>query len=320
MSAMKSTPRSENDFAYRLTQLEVTELMSQIAISKMPRYWAGYATICELEVTNCDFKKAAIVPSLFRRSLPPFDVQLAYSSSQALRILKPGGRFSRMAKSLVCLGESYSFFETAGRGRESVKSGLAQRSIFIGISREPEGVPKRQSTQITIVPNEIDSLVHVVRGQRVMLDSDLASLYGVTTKRLNEQVGRNRDRFPEDFAYRLTQHEVMALRSQIATSKQGRGGLRYAPWVFTEHGVAMLSSVLRSPTAVRVNIEIMRAFVRLRRLMATPGELVEQLTRLAESVQIHDEQIQSIIQVLKAMQERPEEPRRRIGFHVCEEQ
>ena len=166
--------------------------------------------------------------------------------------------------------------------------------------------------------DEIESLVHVVRGQRVMLDSDLARLYGVTTKRLNEQVARNADRFPEDFAYQLTQQEVTTLRSQIVTSKPGRGGLRYPPWVFTEHGVAMLSSVLRSPTAVRVNIEIMRAFVRLRRLMATPGELVEQLTRLAQTVQLHDEQIQSIIQALNAMQEQPEEPRRRIGFHVSE--
>jgi hypothetical protein len=156
----------------------------------------------------------------------------------------------------------------------------------------------------------------MVRGQRVMLDSDLAQLYGVETKELNQAVRRNADRFPDDFAYQLTQQEVTALRSQIVTSKSGRGGLRYPPRVFTEHGVAMLSSVLRSPTAVRVNIEIMRAFVRLRRLMATPGELVEQLTRLAQTVQVHDEQIQSIIQVLKAMQERPEEPHRRIGFHV----
>ena len=179
---------------------------------------------------------------------------------------------------------------------------------------------KKQLRQIEIVPAQIDSLVHVIRGQRVMLDSDLARLYGVTTKRLNEQVARNCERFPEDFAYQLTLQEVTALRSQIATSKPGRGGLRYPPWVFTEHGVAMLSSVLRSPMAVRVNIEIMRAFVRLRRLMATPGELVEQLTRLAQTVQLHDEQIQSIIQVLKAMQERPEEPRHRIGFHVREEE
>ena len=179
-------------------------------------------------------------------------------------------------------------------------------------------MPRKQSTQIAVAPNEIESLVHVVRGQRVMLDSDLARLYGVTTKRLNQQVARNRERFPEDFAYQVTQQEVTALRSQIATSKLGRGGLRYLPWVFTEHGVAMLSSVLRSPKAVRVNIEIMRAFVPDRRLMATPGELVEQLTRLAQTVQMHDEQIQSIIQVLEAMQKRPEEPRHRIGFHVSE--
>ena len=123
---------------------------------------------------------------------------------------------------------------------------------------------------------------------------------------------------PSDFAYQLTQQEFTDLISQIVISSSGRGGHRKPPWVFTEHGVAMLSSVLRSPTAVRVNIEIMRAFVRLRRLMATPGELVEQLTRLAQTVQMHDEQIQSIIQALNAMQERPEEPRRRIGFHVSE--
>ena len=177
---------------------------------------------------------------------------------------------------------------------------------------------KKQLPQIEIAPGYIDSLVHINRGQRVMLDSDLARLYGVTTKALNQAVRRNADRFPEDFAYPLTQQEVANLKSQIVTSSLGHGGARKPPWVFTEHGVAMLSSVLRSPTAVRVNIEIMRAFVRLRRLMATPGELVEQLTRLAQTVQLHDEQIQSIIQVLKAMQEQPEEPRRRIGFHVSE--
>jgi hypothetical protein len=175
-------------------------------------------------------------------------------------------------------------------------------------------VAKKQSRQTQIVPEQIETLVHVVHGQRVMLDSDLARLYGATTMRLNEQVARNRDRFPDDFAYQLTQQEFTSLISQIAISKIGRGGRRKLPWVFTEHGVAMLSSVLRSPTAVRVNIEIMRAFVRLRRLMATPGELVVQLTRLAETVQLHDDQIQSIIKVLKAMQERPEEPRKRIGF------
>ena len=179
-------------------------------------------------------------------------------------------------------------------------------------------MPRKRSTEIEIAPDYIDSLVHVVRGQRVMLDSDLARLYRVTTKALNQAVGRNADRFPEDFAYPLTQQEVANLRSQFVTSSSSHGGLRYLPWVFTEHGVAMLSSVLRSPTAVRVNIEIMRAFVRLRRLMATPGELVEQLTRLAQTVQMHDQQIQSIVKALNAMQQQPEEPRRRIGFHVSE--
>jgi len=123
-----------------------------------------------------------------------------------------------------------------------------------------------------------------------MLDSDLARLYGVTTAALNQAVRRNADRFPGDFAYPLTRQEVADLISQIVISKPGpgdpsmsqfatpkpsRGGRRKLPWAFSEHGVAMLSSVLRSPTAVRVNIEIMRTFVRLRRLMATPGELVE---------------------------------------------
>jgi hypothetical protein len=103
---------------------------------------------------------------------------------------------------------------------------------------------------------------------------------------------------------------------QNVISKPGRGGRRKLPWVFTEHGVAMISSVLNSPTAVRVNIEIMRAFVQLRRLMGTPGELVEQLRRLAETVQLHDRHIRAIEEVLNRLMEPPEPPRRRIGFHV----
>jgi len=108
------------------------------------------------------------------------------------------------------------------------------------------------------------------------------------------------------------------LMSQIAISKGGRGGRRKRPWVFTEQGVAMLSSVLRSPTAVRVNIEIMRTFVRLRRLIATPGELAEQLMKLAETVQLHDDQIKVITQVLQQMVEQPEPPKRKIGFHASQ--
>ena len=168
--------------------------------------------------------------------------------------------------------------------------------------------------------DQIEHVIHVVRGQRVILDADLARLYGVTTKSLNQAVKRNPDRFPDDFAFPLTHQEVMALRSQIVTSNTGRGGRRTIPWVFTEQGVAMLSSVLHSPQAIRVNVEIMRVFVRLRRLLATPGELVEQITKLAETVRLHDDQIKAIAEVLHQMMEPPEKPKRRIGFHMDPEQ
>lgn len=167
---------------------------------------------------------------------------------------------------------------------------------------------------------EIEERIHVIRGVRVMLDSDLAELYGVTTGRLNEGVTRNRDRFPADFAFQLTQQEFRDLISQIAISNVGRGGRRTRPWVFTEQGVAMLSSVLRSPTAVRMNIEIMRAFVRLRRLLATPGELVAQLQQLAQTVQLHDSQIQGIIAALRQLiSPPPGPPKGRIGFRPPEQ-
>jgi ribosomal protein S13 len=188
----------------------------------------------------------------------------------------------------------------------------------------------KKTTTIKVVAEQIEGSIHVIRGQRVMLDSDLAGLYGVPTKRLNEQVARNRKRFPDDFAFQLTEQEVANLKSQIATSKvdavlrsqiatsnDGRGGRRYRPWAFTEHGVAMLSSVLRSPMAVQVNIEIMRAFVRIRRLLATPGELVAQVTKLAETLQLHDDQIKMITEVLRKMMEPPpESPKKQIGFHT----
>jgi hypothetical protein len=168
---------------------------------------------------------------------------------------------------------------------------------------------------IVIEPRELERQIHVVRGQRVMLDSDLAKLYGVPTRRLNEQVQRNIDRFPQDFAYQLTAQEFTDLKSQIATSSLAHGGKRKLPWVFTEHGVAMLSSVLRSPQAVQVNIAIMRAFVRMRRLIGTPGELVTQLNELAKTVQLHDDQISAIADVLRRLMEPPPSPpKRKIGF------
>ena len=180
-------------------------------------------------------------------------------------------------------------------------------------------MPKKRSL-LAIVPDELDRQIYLVRGQRVMLDSDLAQLYGVTTRPLNQAVRRNARRFPEDFAFQLTQFEFATLMSQIVTSKKGRGGRQKRPWVFTEHGVAMLSSVLRSPMAVQVNIEIVRAFVRLRRLLATPGELITQLQKLAETVQFHDHQIKAIADALKRMMEPPPEPPKgRFGFHMPEQ-
>ena len=178
---------------------------------------------------------------------------------------------------------------------------------------------KKAATQSVSV-TQIEGVIHIVRGQRVMLDSDLADLYGILTKALNQAVARNAERFPEDFAFQLTEQEFANLRSQIVTSKTGSGGRRYAPMVFTEHGVAMLSSVLRSPTAVKVNIEIMRAFVRLRRLLATPGELVAQINQLAETVKLHDDQIKAIADVLKRMMEPPPIPvsKHRMGFRAEE--
>lgn len=171
-----------------------------------------------------------------------------------------------------------------------------------------------------ITPAQAEEFIHMVRGLRVMLDSDLAQLYGVPTKALNQAVQRNPDRFPPDFAFQLVTQEVADLRSQTVTSNASRGGRRYQPWVFTEQGVAMLSSVLRSPTAVRVNIEIMRAFVRIRRLLATPGELVAQLQQLAETVKLHNEQIRVISSILQKMLQPPPDdgPKRRIGFHPAE--
>jgi hypothetical protein len=167
-----------------------------------------------------------------------------------------------------------------------------------------------------VVPAQLDALIHTIRGQRVMLDSDLAALYGVTTKVLNQGVERNADRFPEDFAFVLTQEGFANLRSQFVTSSSGYGGRRYPPRAFTEQGVAMLSSVLRSPRAVQVNIEIMRAFVRFRRLFVAPGDFVAELQALRKTVDLHDTQIRAISELLNRMLATPPPAKRKIGFHV----
>jgi len=151
-----------------------------------------------------------------------------------------------------------------------------------------------------------------------MLDADLAELYGVTTKRLNEQVRRNISRFLIDFMFQLDEQETSALRSQIATSKEGRGGRRYLPYVFTEQGVAMLSSILHSERAIQVNIAIMRVFVRLREMMATHKELAFKLVELEERLEGHDEKIQNIFEAIRQLMTPPEPPRKKIGFEAKE--
>jgi phage regulator Rha-like protein len=152
--------------------------------------------------------------------------------------------------------------------------------------------------QATVIPAErIAARIYLIRGEKVMLDSDLAELYGVQTGRLNEQVRRNIERFPKDFAIQLTRAEFDSLRSQIATLKDGGRGRhrKYLPYVFTEHGVAMLSSVLRSKTAVQINIEIIRAFVRVRQMLATNEELARKVQQLDHKVTILHDNFQRFI-------------------------
>jgi len=174
------------------------------------------------------------------------------------------------------------------------------------------------SKRAEISVSRIEQKIYVVRGQRVMLDADLAGLYGVKTKILNKAVKRNLDRFPEDFMFQLNNQELEHLRFQNGTSKTGRGGTRYLPYAFTEQGVAMLSGVLTSPRAIKVNVEIMRAFVRLRQVLASHRELARKLEELERHLRNHDEQIEAILDAIRQLMTRPEPDRKKIGFHLKE--
>ncbi|MBI5576433.1 MAG: ORF6N domain-containing protein [Deltaproteobacteria bacterium] len=158
---------------------------------------------------------------------------------------------------------------------------------------------------------DISQHIHIIRGRRVMMDADLAELYGVPTFRLNEAVKRNSARFPEDFMFQLTTEEYTSLISQIAISKPGRGGRRKLPYAFTEQGVAMLSSVLNSDRAIQVNITIMRVFVRIRRLLVSREELARKVEALERK---YDSQFRGVFDAIRALMEPPKTPRRRIGF------
>ena len=167
-----------------------------------------------------------------------------------------------------------------------------------------------------LAPLQLERQIYSVRGQNVMLDSDLAALYGVETKILNQTTKRNNSRFPEDFMFQLSPQEFDSLRSQIVTSNVGRGGKRYLPYVFTEQGVAMLSSVLRSDRAVQVNIAIMRAFVSLRGLLTQDSDLARRILTLEEK---YDRQFAAVFEAIRLMIEAPaahtdDVPERRMGF------
>lgn len=164
----------------------------------------------------------------------------------------------------------------------------------------------------------IERIAHsilIAHRQRVLLDSDLAALYGVTTKRFNEQIKRNLARFPADFMFQLSAEDAAGLRSHFATSKPGRGGRRYAPYVFTEHGAIMAATILNSPRAAEMSVYVVRAFVRLRSMLASNKELARRLDELERKLATHDQAIVSILKAIRELTAPPPEPKRRgIGF------
>ncbi len=166
----------------------------------------------------------------------------------------------------------------------------------------------------SMIPVEgIEQRIYFLRGHKVMLDSDLALLYGVSTTRLNEQVRRNAARFPTDFMFQLTSGEFRGLMSQIAISKPGRGGRRKLPLVFTQEGVAMLSGVLSSPRAIQVNVTIMRVFVRLREMISSNRDLARRLDALEKK---NNRRFRIVFEAINELMEPPVKPRPQIGFHL----
>lgn len=162
-----------------------------------------------------------------------------------------------------------------------------------------------------LVHQQIENVIRLLRGEKVILDEDLASLYGVDTKTLVRAVKRNIKRFPDEFMFQLSADEFQALRYQIGTSNKGRGGRRYAPYAFTEHGVAMLSSVLNSEQAIQVNIEIIKTFVKLRRILTEHVELSRKLNALERR---YDSQFKMVFDAIRELMTPPAKAPRRIGF------
>lgn len=172
------------------------------------------------------------------------------------------------------------------------------------------------SDSIDIIP-DVDGIIRTVRKQRVILDTDLAALYGVQTFRFNEAVKRNRSRFPEDFMFQLTKEEADALTSQFAMSKAGRGGRRTLPWAFTEHGALQAANILNSTRAVAMSVYVIRAFIRLREELAANTTLEKRLAVIEKTLVSHDVALRDVIQKIRPLlMPPPEPPRKRIGFHA----
>ncbi len=170
---------------------------------------------------------------------------------------------------------------------------------------------KADDTQALVSVELIEQRIHLMRGQKVMLDSDLAEIYQVETKMLNRAVKRNLARFPEDFMFQLTPEEAEPLRFQFGTSNTRRGGRRYLPYVFTEHGAVMLASVLNSSTAVAASIQVVRAFVRLRQMLSENAELSHRLDQLEKK---YDAQFKVVFDAIRQLMQPPAPKRRPIGF------
>jgi len=169
-----------------------------------------------------------------------------------------------------------------------------------------------------VIPIErVEKSIFLIRGQKIMLSNHLAELYGVETRVLIQAVKRNLDRFPKDFMFQLSKKEFKNLKSQIVISSWG-GARRSLPYAFTEQGIAMLSSVVNSKRAIRVNIQIMRAFVKLREILSTHKELAQKLKELELKIDSRDHQIQAIFEVINQLLIPPEKPKRKIGFTIEE--
>ena len=214
------------------------------------------------------------------------------------------------------------YASSADRMRSESGTRSCRASWAVGEVEGTEGdqLSRRGMTRAELVPAEfVERRILTIRGHNVIIDTDLAELYGVETRRLNEQVKRNQDRFPDDFVFRLTQKEFEHLRSQSATASGGHGGRRTLPYAFTEHGAIMAASVLNSKRAVEMSVFVVRAFVRLRTMLSSQVEMLRKLEELENKVGEHDEALRSIVAAIRGLAA-PTARTSKIGFKVDEDE